>query len=87
MGPCSTSLLLGDDAHGRERQHRMPGIQLRPAERDVPYDPATMKRDQAKLRHMGAGGAQRVCEVRFFPRRSESPLVHANGGEVCGVSA
>ncbi len=48
-GARAPSLVRREDSHRRERQHRMAGVQSRTAERDVPYDRAVVKRNEAEL--------------------------------------
>src|SRR5918999_4616902 len=69
------SLMFWNDGHGRERQHRMTRVQARPAERDVAYDGAGTKRQEAKLWDVNLRGTQRINQVRLVMRWGEGALM------------
>lgn len=82
-GAHALSLMFWNDGHGRERQHRMTRVQARPAERDVAYDGAGTKSQEAKLWDVNLRGTQRINQVRLVMRWGEGALMDlANVAEV-----
>ena len=71
-GTRALALVLRKDAHRRQRQDVIPRAQDGPAECNVSDDRAVAKRDEAKLRHVGAGSSQRVDQIRFFMSRAKA---------------
>jgi hypothetical protein len=63
----------------------MAGVQLRPAERDVPDHGAALERHEAELRDVDARGAQGFDEVGLLASWGESEFVHLpHGSKVLG---